>query len=38
VSLDVSESEPGGYTLTVEIEDLASGQKGRGEVPLTLTP
>ncbi|MGH7565838.1 MAG: GWxTD domain-containing protein [Gemmatimonadota bacterium] len=38
VSLDVSESEPGGYTLTVEVEDLASGQKGRREVPLTLTP
>lgn len=38
VSLDVSESEPGGYTLTVEVEDLSSGQKGRREVPLTLTP
>lgn len=38
VSLDVSESEPGGYLLTVEVEDLASGQKGRREVPLTLTP
>lgn len=38
VSLDVSESEPGGYTLTVEVEDLVSGQKERREVPLTLTP
>ncbi|HYO46370.1 MAG TPA: GWxTD domain-containing protein [Gemmatimonadota bacterium] len=38
VSLDVSESEPGGYTLTVEVEDLSSGQKERREVPLTLTP
>ena len=37
ISLDVSESEPGGYTLTVEVEDLSSGQKGRREVPLTLT-
>ena len=37
VSLDVSESEPGGYTLRVEVEDLASGQKREREVPLTLT-
>ena len=38
VSLDVSESEPGAYTLTVEVEDLASGQAHHREVPLTLTP
>jgi hypothetical protein len=38
VSLDVSESEPGGYLMTVEVEDLASGQTTRREVPLTLTP
>ncbi|HET6362208.1 MAG TPA: GWxTD domain-containing protein [Gemmatimonadota bacterium] len=37
VSLDVSESEAGNYTLSVEVEDLASGQKSRREVPLTLT-
>jgi GWxTD domain-containing protein len=37
VSLDVSESEPGGYTLSVEVEDFASGRKDRREVPLTLT-
>jgi hypothetical protein len=38
VSLDVSESEPGSYLMTVEVEDLASGQTSRREVPLTLTP
>jgi GWxTD domain-containing protein len=38
LSLDMSESEPGGYILTVEVEDLTSGQKGRREVSLTLTP
>ncbi|HJU86734.1 MAG TPA: GWxTD domain-containing protein [Gemmatimonadota bacterium] len=37
VSLDVSESEAGNYTLSVEVEDLASGQKSRREVPLSLT-
>lgn len=37
VSLDVSESEAGSYTLSVEVEDLASGQKNRREVPLILT-
>jgi GWxTD domain-containing protein len=37
VSLDVSESEPGNYTLSVEVEDLASGEKRSREVPLTLT-
>lgn len=37
VSLDVSESEAGSYTLTVEVEDLASGQTREREVPLTLT-
>ena len=37
VSLDVSESEAGNYSLRVEVEDLATGQKGLREVPLTLT-
>jgi GWxTD domain-containing protein len=37
VSLDVSESEAGNYTLSVEVEDLTSGQKSRREVPLSLT-
>ena len=37
VSLDVSESAAGGYTLTVEVEDLVSGQSRSSEVPLVLT-
>ncbi len=37
VSLDVSESEAGNYTLSVEVEDLASGEKRLREVPLALT-
>jgi hypothetical protein len=37
VSLDVSESGAGNYTLSVEVEDLATGQTQRREVPLSLT-
>jgi hypothetical protein len=37
VSLDVSESEAGGYTLTVQVEDLVTGQSRQREVPLILT-
>jgi GWxTD domain-containing protein len=37
VSLDVSESEAGGYTLTVEVEDLVTGQSRQRQVPLVLT-
>jgi hypothetical protein len=37
VSLDVSESEAGNYTLSVEVEDLASGETRRRDVPLSLT-
>lgn len=37
VSLDVSESESGGYLLTVEVEDMTTGQKRQREVQLTLT-
>ena len=37
VSLDVSESEAGNYLLSVEVEDLASGEKRQRDVPLTLT-
>jgi hypothetical protein len=35
-SLDVSGSEPGDYTLSVEVEHLATGENRRREVPLTL--
>ncbi|MGH7572740.1 MAG: GWxTD domain-containing protein [Gemmatimonadota bacterium] len=35
-SLDVSESPAGEYLLTVEVEDLATGERQRRQVPLTL--
>lgn len=36
VSLDVSQSPPGQYTVTVEIEDLVSGTTRRRTAPVTL--
>ncbi|MGH7562987.1 MAG: GWxTD domain-containing protein [Gemmatimonadota bacterium] len=35
-SLEVSESPPGEYLLTVEVEDLSSGASARRQVPLSL--
>lgn len=36
ISLDVSDSPPGEYTLVVSVEDTVSGGSVRGAVPLTL--
>lgn len=38
ISLDLSESEPGDYTLAVEVENLATREVQRSEAPLTLVP
>jgi hypothetical protein len=37
VSLDMAESESGGYVLTVQVDDLVTGQSRQREVPLILT-
>lgn len=37
-SLDVSESAPGEYLLTVAVEDVVSGGTTRRQVPLSITP